>query len=540
MRKKVIISILSFLYVIFMSIGTSFTVSSSFKFIIDNLFLVLGLSVLLFFIMYFILNKIFYILDNYNKTENKRYNRLLSLFDNHPIIFSCIFIILFYLIYIIAFYPMILSKDPSFQLLQYFHIDNKYSYYSVLLDNNVIITNHHPVVHTLLLGTCVQIGISLFNNVNIGLFLYSIIQISVLVLTLSYTIYFMKSIKISLKYRLVCLLLYALVPVFPFYAMSPVKDVIFGSLVILYIISYYKCIISEKELNLKEIFKIIILSILLFLFRNNGIHLFILSFPLLIIINKKNRKAFIIISISVVSLFLIYSKIILPVNKITPSSIRETLSIPFQQTARYVSNYEDEVTEKEKKAIDKVLVYDTLKDRYKPEIADPVKNEYNKYATKEDLKNYFIVWFDMFKKHPVCYIESTINNTYGYFYPPKTNWYIYYKYLPIIKEHGINYHYNNLSGLRNNLSSFGKIYPHIPILGLFVNIGFNNFVLIFLLGYLFYKKKYKELFYLVPSFILTLVCIASPVNTYFRYALPNIFAMPVMLAIFRNIIRKKS
>ena len=294
MRKKVIISILSFLYVIFMSIGTSFMVSSSFKFITYNLFLVLGLSVLLFFIMYFILNKIFYILDNYNKTENKKYNRLLSLFDNHPIIFSCIFIILCYLIYIIAFYPMILSKDPSFQLLQYFHIDNKYSYYSVLLDNNVIITNHHPVVHTLLLGTCAQIGISLFNNVNIGLFLYSIIQISVLVLTLSYTIYFMKSIKISLKYRLVCLLLYALVPVFPFYAMSPVKDVIFGSLVILYIISYYKCIISEKELNLKEIFKIIILSILLFLFRNNGIHLFILSFPLLIIINKKNRKAFII------------------------------------------------------------------------------------------------------------------------------------------------------------------------------------------------------------------------------------------------------
>ena len=56
-----------------------------------------------------------------------------------------------YLIYMIAFYPIIMSKDPSFQILQYFHIDNKYSYYSVLLDKNVIITNHHPVVHTLLL-----------------------------------------------------------------------------------------------------------------------------------------------------------------------------------------------------------------------------------------------------------------------------------------------------------------------------------------------------------------------------------------------------
>ena len=51
------------------------------------------------------------------------------------------------------------------------------------------------------------------------------------------------------------------------------------------------------------------------------------------------------------------------------------------------------------------------------------------------------------------------------------------------------------------------------------------------------KKKYKEMCYLFPSFVLTLVCIASPVNTYFRYALPTIFAMPVMISMFFKIIR---
>ena len=232
-----------------------------------------------------------------------------------------------------------------------------------------------------------------------------------------------------------------------------------------------------------------------------------------------------------------YSKVILPYFKITPSSVRETLSIPFQQTARYVKEHENEVTNDEKKAIDKILGYDTLKDRYKEEIADPVKNEFNKYSTKEDLKNYFVVWFEMFKKHPLTYVEATINNTYGYFYPFSTKWYIYYKYTPIIKEHGIDYHYNNLTNLRTNLSNYGNLFPYIPIIGLIVNIGFSNYLLIFMLFYLMYKKKYKEMCYLFPSLVLTLVCIASPVNTYFRYALPTIFAMPVMISMFFKIIR---
>ena len=36
--------------------------------------------------------------------------------------------------------------------------------------------------------------------------------------------------------------------------------------------------------------------------------------------------------------------------------------------------------------------------------------------------------------------------------------------------------------------------------------------------------------------IVFLVCLASPVNTYFRYAMPNIFVMPMMIGIFLRII----
>ena len=74
------------------------------------------------------------------------------------------------------------------------------------------------------------------------------------------------------------------------------------------------------------------------------------------------------------------------------------LSIPFQQTARYVKTYNNEVTDKEKKAIDKILNYDTLASRYKVDISDPVKNEFNRYYKKEELNEYFRVWFKQFTK----------------------------------------------------------------------------------------------------------------------------------------------
>ena len=101
---------------------------------------------------------------------------------------------------------------------------------------------------------------------------------------------------------------------------------------------------------------------------------------------------------------------LLPSLKITDGSIRETLSIPFQQTARYVKYYDKDLSKNDIKVIDKVLEYETLAKRYNPTISDPVKNEFNKYTTKKELLAYLKVWFKCFFKHPLVYIEATLNN----------------------------------------------------------------------------------------------------------------------------------
>ena len=532
-RKKVLSIIYSLIITTLIIIGTSFILTGNFKAITKYPILFLISSGLL----YKIINEItIYLYDKLDEKREKnldiKKSKFNTLLKEKPFIFSLIFILLCWLIYLIAFYPGILSPDPSYQILQYFGIDNKYSYYSILIDKSVILTNHHPVIHTILLGSCIKIGIKLFNSFNTGLFIYTLIQTFILAATLSYTIKFMKEINVNEKYRKLCLFIYALVPVFPLYALSPVKDVIFGCLIILYVISLYKFIKNKCSMNVKDIVREIILIILIMLFRNNGFHVVLLSFPFLFLTSKKNLKKYLLIFLVVISFYFSYNKVILPHFKITNGSVREMLSVPFQQTARYVKEHKNEVTKSEKKAIDKILDYDTIDKRYNPKLADPVKNKFNRYYTDNDLKNYFKVWFLELKKHPITYIQATINNTYGYFYPVETNWYVYIKPKKIVNDFGFDYSFNNLYILRYVLSAIALVFPYIPFIGLFVNIGFNTWILLFMLSYLLYKKNYKSIIYILPSLILLLVCFVSPANTYFRYALPNIFLMPTLFSMF--------
>ena len=543
-RRFILITILSLLYSIFCVIGNSFVKSSSLNYIKSNFITSVLTFIALFVIFFIILHYIILFIETKKKKNNKKNSKVINcriykLFDKHTFLFCFVVLIICLLPYIIAFYPVILSPDPSFQIKQFFGIPNKYSTYNVLLDPNVIITNHHPVVHTLLLGSCLKIG-NMIGNDNLGLFLYSIIQIAILASVLSYVVKFLKELKLNTKFVIGALLVFALVPAFPIYSMSAVKDVIFGSLIILYIIALYK-VSKTDNLNVKNLIKLIILMILIVLFRNNGIHTLLLSFPFLIFLKKGNhfRKKVLLVVIIIFGFNYSYNNVILPYFKITPTSVREMLSIPFQQTARYVKEHSDEVTVEEKKAIDKILTYDTLANRYNPELADPVKNEYNKYATSEDLKEYFKVWFKQFTKHPGVYIESTLNNTYGYFYPLKTSWYFHSRHDTRIVEDGFKYSYSHsLKAVRDTLSSFGNVFPYIPLIGLLINIGFNTWILLFMLFYLIYKKKYSAIIYLLPSLVLLLICFASPANTYFRYALPFIFALPLNVGLFIKSIRE--
>ena len=511
-------------------IGNSYQEVSSWDLVFSTVPLFL-ISIMQVFCYYYLIKTIFCFIDTL--LERKRTikvntnNKLVKLFQEHPFLFSLIVMLLFWLIYMIAFYPLILSKDPSFQIKQFFNVKTKYIDYVIPLSDKVNLTNHHPVFHTMLLGGSIKLG-RLLGSDNLGLFIYAIMQSITLASSLAYTIYYLYKKKKSLVLSFILLMIYSLVPMFPFYAMSAVKDTLYTAVIIFFVITLFT-ILDDKQIKTFKYIVLLLLSILLYLLRNNGIYVVVGTILVLAIYIRKEFIYLTAVLLLVISTYISYDKILLPALKIPAGSIRETLSVPFQQTARYVKEHGDDIPLEDKKKIDKVLEYDTLKDRYNPNLADPVKNKYNKYTTKKELKDYFGVWKKELLKHPDTYIEATLNNTFGYFYPDTSNWYIYSgknNNKLITEDNLVNYHYNKLVPLRIVLSAYGIIFPYIPLIGLISNIGFSAMLLLTIIVYLLISKYRKYIIAMLPSLLSLAICFISPANTYFRYSMPFTFLIP--------------
>ncbi len=468
---------------------------------------------------------------NEKKLDNYKLPKVCSSFSKHPFLFSFIVMLICYLPYIIAFYPVIINYDAANQIKEVMGMHTRYMDSVILLNPNMTITNFNPIIHTFLIGGLFKFGYML-GNVNFGMFLYSIVQVTIVISVFAYSIYYLNKIKVNKLLIMIVLGIYSLVPLFPLYAMTAVKDVIFSSLVFLYIIKLYDIIKNEQAIKDYILFAILILLIILF--RNNGIYTIILTLPVLIFIKKDILKEVLLILLFTIAMYIGYNKVLLPSFEIANTSIREVLSVPFQQTARLVKYRDKDIDEEDKIIIDKVLDYSDLGERYETDLSDQVKNKFNKYTTDEELKDYFGVWLKYLLKYPVIYIDATINNIYGYFYPNTSKWYVYTGLNEKLPEAGFDYHFNDLSGLRLVLSGYAESFPYIPVVGSIANIGLLVWFHILLIGMLIVNKLKKYIIILLPSITFILVCVVGPANTYFRYVLPCVFALPFIICVLYN------
>lgn len=116
------------------------------------------------------------------------------------------------------------------------------------------------------------------------------------------------------------------------------------------------------------------LAAVTFLLRNNAVYE-LLPFMILLTfcIPRGVRKR---MACAVCAAMLVYGAAVhglYPALGFKKGSEREMLSIPFQQTARYVAYVGDDVTEYEREVIGSVLDYDTLAESYSYACSDPVK-----------------------------------------------------------------------------------------------------------------------------------------------------------------------
>jgi hypothetical protein len=223
---------------------------------------------------------------------------------------------------------------------------------------------------------------------------------------------------------------------------------------------------------------------------------------------------------------------------IQKGSIREALSLPFQQTARYVRDYPDEVTETEHDAIDKVLNYDLIGFLYIPQNADNVKAMYREESTGSDLVGYFKTWLEMFFRHPGDYISATLDQSY-YLVDPLVVDPAYFNcfmlggtYEDVENKIGVHEEVR-APKLREWTEKWKQIAFDIPVLRMLYNYGFYNVVLLFLILEAVRKKQGAFVLLSLPLIISDLIIIAAPLIYYSpRYAFPVMYALPVVVAFY--------
>jgi hypothetical protein len=416
----------------------------------------------------------------------------------------------------------------------------------VLLDENVYMTGKHAVIYPAFLHICLRIGKALFNSYNIGIFAVAFLQLLAILAVVSCTLRYMVKKNIRFGVILSVMIYYILAPRVQSYMFLITKDVFSSCFLLAFLVTAYRMLKEPEERSPKHFVLLWLFACAAGMLRNDGKIVIGLSLIVMVfLMGKQLRKQLLLVTAAFFIVVFGFNKVLMPALKITPVSSRVLYSIPFQQTARYVKEYADEVTEEEKEAIDAVLSYDELAELYTPQKSDAVKNTYKPEATKADMKRYFKVWFQMFFKHPGVYVEATMNNYFYYVYPGKKPADLYsYEYSTRCMEKRINKdeylatvdmkitYPESLNTARTRFETLREDLFSLPGLNIFLWPATFVWVFLLLLCYLLRKKSWKLLAVQSPLFFSLLVCFASPCNgLYFRYLYGVTLVLPVAVVL---------
>lgn len=456
----------------------------------------------------------------------------------HPFILFFIVIIALWLPQLIIKFPGTLCYDNVTQMAQYFGYTN--------------FSSNHPMTHTLLLGICMDFGL-LFGSANLGLFTAVLLQSLLLAAIFAYTLVIMYKLKSPTWVIFISLVFYTVTPNIIGYISIPLKDIPYSAFYVLFTASVINYIRDEEYFwkSKKQILAFVFSGAMIVLLRNNGL---IAVIPIILYISictlKKYKAATALKRVCSLLLTFVITVSVNAAIDLTFSpesgSRGEAFSFTFQQTARFVRDHSQDVTEKEAEIINNILDYENIGSLYDARICDPVKATFKTDSSISDLFSYLGLWAKQFFRHPLTYFEATVSQNYSLFYPQVNN----IKYYPSVQTHhelqSSITEISKLHGLavfdapRDKMTDFYTFLHNMPIIGMLSNIGFITLLLIALIVFSMHHKLKGMLPALAPALLTIIMCILSPViMLQSRYAFPAVYSMPLLVAFFIYMYKRK-
>lgn len=393
-----------------------------------------------------------------------------------------------------------------------------------------VYTNHHPFYHTMIIKIFIDIGLNVFNDINVGVALYSIFSIFVLATCIIYIVKTIYTITKNLNLTLIVYICYLVYPVNIKYSFYMGKDVFFGIAISVFVVTIYKILnnIGNYKVNLLITF---LSSLGVCLLRSNGLFVYVFSFIVFFILFFKKYKFINLIMVITILLSIILKYPVLSSLNVKQPDTIESLSIPAQQIARVIKD-EKELTSNQKELLNKVIDIDKIPDYYVSFFSDPIKDlvreKGNQDYLKEHSKEYLNLYIQLGLKYPQKYIEAWVDQTRGYW----NSGYAFWRWADGVTNNDLGvYQTVNSKFFDSVLTLYLMEWQGSPIFTFFLSIGFMVWLLImFVYKSALYKRK--DLFFIMvpPLLVIATLLIATPLYAEFRYAYAVSLTLPFIIA----------
>lgn len=387
--------------------------------------------------------------------------------------------------------------------------------------------NHFPVFYSLIVGLCLKIG-TLFSGYNLGIALYSFLQLSTMALILGRLLEWLRSKGIRKILVFFGAAYFAAAPMFGNYAIVMWKDPWFCGVLLLLAMFLYDHIVEDRNsfLERKNLLIYSGLSVLMALLRNNGVYIVILTSLCLLVVYRKMVKRVVLASVLSVALIYIITGPVYMIIFSAENLFVESVGIPLQQMARVVTEG-GEIGKEEQEFLDALMPLEKYPEYYDPFLVDPIKwaPEFQTEYLNSHKEKFFSTWFSLLKSNLGIYVEQYLMGTYGFWHIGGDLPYEFVKTDIAGNDWGIyqNQFFENHFGYFIQEEFLGK-YDFLPS-GLFVWILFYDLLLCWI------KKR---LIYILPLIgmignWLTLM-VATPTAFGIRYIYILVIGLPLLLA----------
>lgn len=438
----------------------------------------------------------------------------------------------------LCYIPVFLAVYPGF-----FVYDAQDELMQVVTRN---FSTHHPLIHVLLLGGIIQFGYKLSGSYNVGIACYTLFQMLLMAGIFAWCVEKLRSRGMKKGTGALLTAYFGLCPVLVMFSLCSAKDGLFtGMLFIQVVLLQELCTKTEQFLESKG--KLVLFglaSLGMTMLRHNGFYAFAVFMILLLIYLRNYWKKLSIYFVGILAVYFLLNAGLAAVCQADASENQEKLTVPIMQMARIYAYEQDSLSEEELALMTTYLPAEAL-EHYTPKVSDNVKISFNNAAYDADSGSFWKLWLKLGVKHPFSYLNAWFMTSYGFWYPDtvidsyRGNTVFTYTY-----EDSSYFGYEvEQPGLRQSLiplldeayrrMSLEITQQKIPVISMLFAPGFLLWVMLFILGYWCYEKRFKK----VMPYLLPLLCFLTVLlgpTCLVRYVVFLWVLVPVMAWELRN------